>query len=123
MSNETGTNNNIIKNNKYETKFEENTIKSLKNEIMILKMENSLLRKKISKIKSMEKELNDAKEYIKFLNNERKELMLKQNEEIKKYKIENQKLSNDKDFHDLNYKKRLIIFEQKTGKVLQKKKI
>ena len=117
MSNETGTNNNIIKNNKYETTFEENTIKSLKNEIMILKMENSLLRKKISKIKSMEKELNDAKEYIKFLNNERKELMLKQNEEIKKYKIENQKLLNDKDFHDLNYKKRLIIFEQKTGKV------
>ena len=89
----------------------------LKEEIMKLKMENSKLRKKVLHLKFLEVELNKANEHIHLLNKEKYELMMKQNEEIKNYKLEMEKILNEKDFHLLNYNKRLSIFEQKIGKV------
>lgn len=89
----------------------------LKEEIMKLKLENSNMRKKILEAKNIEKELFMAKQYIHELNKEKYEMMVKQNEEIKKYKVEIEKLMNEKDFTQINYNKRLIIFEQKMGKV------
>ena len=89
----------------------------LKEEIMKLKLENSKMRKKILEEKNIEKELFMAKQYILELNKEKYEMMVKQNEEIKKYKVEIEKLINEKDFTQINYNKRLTIFEQKMGKV------
>ena len=89
----------------------------LKEEIMKLKLENSKMRKKILEAKNIEKELIMAKQYIHELNKEKYEMIVKQNEEIKKYKVEIEKLMNEKDFTQINYNKRLIIFEQKMGKV------
>ena len=89
----------------------------LKEEIMKLKLENSKMRKKILEAKNIEKELIMAKQYILELNKEKYEMMVKQNEEIKKYKVEIEKLMNEKDFTQINYNKRLTIFEQKMGKV------
>ena len=96
---------------------EEINIQNLKEEIIKLKYENEKLRKKLLKSKDYEIELNKANEYILQLIEEKKELMNKQNEEIKKYKIEMENILNEKDFNKLNYDKRLIIFEQKMGKV------
>ena len=96
---------------------EEINIQNLKEEIIKLKYENEKLRKKLLKSKDYEIELNKANEYILQLIKEKKELMNKQNEEIKKYKIEMENILNEKDFNKLNYDKRLIIFEQKMGKV------
>ena len=96
---------------------EEIKIEKLKEEIIKLKYENEKLKKKLLKSKDNEIELNKANEYILQLIEEKKELMNKQIEEIKKYKTEMQKILNEKDFNKLNYDKRLIIFEQKMGKV------
>ena len=96
---------------------EEKAIIKLKEKILKLEYENETLRKKVVESIHIEKELNNAKEYIKQLNKEKIELMEKQNEEIRKYKAEMQKLLTEKDFQQLNYNKRLIIFEQKIGKV------
>jgi len=96
---------------------EEINIQNLKEEIIKLKYENEKLRKKLLKSKDYEIELNKANDYILQLIEEKKELMNKQNEEIKKYKIEMENILNEKDFNKLNYDKRLIIFEQKMGKV------
>ena len=96
---------------------EEKAIIKLKEKILKLEYENETLRKKVVESIHIEKELNNAKEYIKQLDKEKKELMEKQNEEIRKYKAEMQKLLTEKDFQQLNYNKRLIIFEQKIGKV------
>ena len=96
---------------------EEKAIIKLKEKILKLEYENETLRKKVVESIHIEKELNNAKEYIKQLNKEKIELMEKQNEEIRKYKTEMQKLLTEKDFQQLNYNKRLIIFEQKIGKV------
>ena len=92
-------------------------IERLKEEIIKLRFENSKLRKKLIQYKDLEKEFFNAQEHILLLNKEKFELMEKQNEEIKKYKKEMEKLLNEKDFHQLNYNKRLTIFEQKMGKV------
>ena len=96
---------------------EEIKVEKLKEEIIKLKYENEKLKKKLLKSKDNEIELNKANEYILQLIEEKKELMNKQIEEIKKYKTEMQKILNEKDFNKLNYDKRLIIFEQKMGKV------
>ena len=96
---------------------EEIKVEKLKEEIIKLKYENGKLKKKLLKSKDNEIELNKANEYILQLIEEKKELMNKQIEEIKKYKTEMQKILNEKDFNKLNYDKRLIIFEQKMGKV------
>ena len=96
---------------------EEIKVEKLKEEIIKLKYENEKLKKKLLKSKDNETELNKANEYILQLIEEKKELMNKQIEEIKKYKTEMQKILNEKDFNKLNYDKRLIIFEQKMGKV------
>ena len=96
---------------------EEKAIIKLKEKILKLEYEKETLRKKVVESIHIEKELNNAKEYIKQLNKEKIELMEKQNEEIRKYKTEMQKLLTEKDFQQLNYNKRLIIFEQKIGKV------
>ena len=96
---------------------EEKAIIKLNEKILKLEYENETLRKKVVESIHIEKELNNAKEYIKQLNKEKIELMEKQNEEIRKYKTEMQKLLTEKDFQQLNYNKRLIIFEQKIGKV------
>ena len=96
---------------------EEIKVEKLKEEIIKLKNENEKLKKKLLKSKDNEIELNKANEYILQLIEEKKELMNKQIEEIKKYKTEMQKILNEKDFNKLNYDKRLIIFEQKMGKV------
>ena len=96
---------------------EEIKIEKLKEEIIKIKYENEKLKKKLLKSKDNEIELNKANEYILQLIEEKKELMNKQIEEIKKYKTEMQKILNEKDFNKLNYDKRLIIFEQKMGKV------
>jgi len=90
---------------------------SLKSEIMKLKLENSNLRSKVIQARHLVIELNNANEHILKLNKEKYELMVKQNEEIKKYKLEMEKILNEKDFHQLNYDKRLTIFEQKMGKI------
>ena len=90
---------------------------SLKSEIMKLKLENSTLRSKVIQARHLEIELNNANEHILKLNKEKYELMVKQNEEIKRYKLEMEKILNEKDFHQLNYDKRLTIFEQKMGKI------
>ena len=100
----------------YNNKEERNII-YLNEKILKLEIENADLRKKVLESLHFEKELYDAKEHIKKLNKEKYELMEKQNEEIKNYKNEMQKLLNEKDFHQLNYNKRLTIFEQKMGKV------
>ena len=108
---------NITNNSKLSYNQEEKNIKNLKVKIFKLEFENASLRKKVVESKHFEKELSDAKEYIKQLNKEKYELMEKQNEEIKLYKKEIEKLLNEKDFHQLNYNKRLTIFEQRMGKV------
>ena len=92
-------------------------IDRLKTEIIKLKLENSKLREKLNHYKFIENELNNEREHIIALNKEKYELMLKQNDEIKNYKSELEKLLNERDFEQLNYNKRLTIFEQKMGKV------
>ena len=92
-------------------------IDRLKTEIIKLKLENSKLREKLNHYKFIENELNNEREHIIALNKEKYELMLKQNDEIKNYKIELQKLLNERDFEQVNYNKRLTLFEQKMGKV------
>ena len=92
-------------------------IDRLKTEIIKLKLENSKLREKLNHYKFIENELNNEREHIIALNKEKYELMQKQNDEIKNYKSELEKLLNERDFEQLNYNKRLTIFEQKMGKV------
>ena len=92
-------------------------IDRLKTEIIKLKLENSKLREKLNHYKFIENELNNEREHIIALNKEKYDLMLKQNDEIKNYKIELQKLLNERDFEQVNYNKRLTLFEQKMGKV------
>ena len=82
-----------------------------------LKLENSKLREKLNHYKFIENELNNEREHIIALNKEKYDLMLKQNDEIKNYKSELQKLLNERDFEQVNYNKRLTLFEQKMGKV------
>ena len=96
---------------------EDNDIGNLKTEIIKLKLENSNLRKKINYYKFIENELKNEKNQIVILNKEKYELMMKQCDEIRNYKLEMEKLLNERDFHQLNYNKRLIIFEQKMAKV------
>ena len=108
---------NITNKSKFRYNKEEKTIIQLKEKILKLEYENETLRKKVIESIHLEKELFNAKEYIKQLNKEKIELIGKQNEEIKNYKKEMQKLLTEKDFQQLNYNKRLIIFEQKIGKV------
>ena len=108
---------NITNNSKLSYNQEEKNIKNLKVKIFNLEFENATLRKKVVESKHFEKELSDAKEFIKQLNKEKYELMEQHNNEIKLYKREIEKLLNEKDFHQLNYNKRLTIFEQRMGKV------
>lgn len=108
---------NITNKSKFRYNKEEKAIIQLKEKILKLEYENETLRKKVIESIHLEKELFNAKEYIKQLNKEKIELIGKQNEEIKNYKKEMQKLLTEKDFQQLNYNKRLIIFEQKIGKV------
>ena len=96
---------------------EDNDIGNLKTEIIKLKLENSNLRKKINYYKFIENELKNEKNQIVILNKEKYELMMKQCDEIRNYKLKMEKLLNERDFHQLNYNKRLIIFEQKMAKV------
>ena len=86
---------------------------------MKLKKENSKLKEQLSHAKYLENELKKANDQILLLNKEKYELMVKQNEEIKNYKLEMEKLLIEKDFHELNYNKGLSIFEQRMGKVTE----
>ena len=120
MSNNNITNQSNVNNNQKEIKeIKEINNNTLKEEIMKLKQENSKLKEQLSHAKYLENELKKANDQILLLNKEKYELMVKQNEEIKNYKLEMEKLLIEKDFHQLNYNKGLSIFEQRMGKVTE----
>ena len=92
-------------------------INILNNELMNLKFENSSLKRKVKQIYNLENQLKEAKDKIKSLQLKNKNIIEEHNEEIRKYKFELQKLNKEKDFQQMNYDKRMILFDQKMGMV------
>jgi len=92
-------------------------INVLNNELIHLKLENSGLKSKVNLTYNLEKQLKDAKDKIKALQLKNKKIIEDHNEEIRKYKFELQKLNKEKDFQQMNYDKRMILFDQKMGMV------
>ena len=92
-----------------------NDIDKLKNELINLKYENVGLKNKVNFTFILENELKDAKEKINTLQLKNEQLIKDHNEEIRKYKLDLEKLLIEKDFQQMNYNKRMILFEQKMG--------
>ena len=92
-------------------------INILNNELINLKLENSNLKRKVKLTYSLENQLKEAKEKIKSLQLKNKKIIEDHNEEIRKYNFELQKLNKEKDFQQMNYDKRMILFDQKMGMV------
>ena len=92
-------------------------INILNNELINLKLENSILKRKVKQIYNLENQLKEAKDKIKSLQLKNKNIIEEHNEEIRKYKFELQKLNKEKDFQQMNYDKRMILFDQKMGMV------
>ena len=92
-------------------------INILNNELINLKLENSNLKRKVKLTYSLENQLKEAKDKIKSLQLKNKKIIEDHNEEIRKYNFELQKLNKEKDFQQMNYDKRMILFDQKMGMV------
>jgi N-terminal acetyltransferase B complex non-catalytic subunit len=92
-------------------------INILNNELINMKLENSNLKRKVKQIYNLENQLKEAKDKIKSLQLKNKNIIEEHNEEIRKYRFELQKLNKEKDFQQMNYDKRMILFDQKMGMV------
>ena len=92
-------------------------INILNNELIELKLENSNLKSKVKLTYNLEKKLKEAKDKIKSLQLKNNKIIEDHNKEIRKYKFELQKLNKEKDFQQMNYDKRMILFDQKMGMV------
>ena len=89
----------------------------LKEEILKLKLENSKLTEKENMINNLKKELMYANDKIDSLQTKIENLLKEHNKEISEYKSQMRFLTSEKDFQQLLFNKKSIIFDQKLNRI------
>ena len=94
-----------------------NDINILKEELLELKFENSKLKEKENSTENLRKKLRDANDKINYLETKIEKLIKDHNNEKIKNNTKMRNILLEKDFQELTFNKRSIIYDQKLNKV------